>query len=99
MLTIEDRLSDDAGVDRLPDAAIHSSEVERGCVAGNARSRHRPAPAKWPNQPPFQGAEEFRGDSLRARRKQADTSHKKDEKRGFENFQRAVLRLESEVVV
>ncbi len=98
VLTVKNRFPQHPGVGGLPDAAIHRAEIKRRRVAGNAGNRHGTSSTKWPDQPPLQCTKEFERHGLSARRKQADTSKKKDEKRKFEISQRAVLRLGLDVM-
>ena len=53
-LRIEHRRPDAPAVDRLPDAAVHRSEVELVRAAGNAAHRIDAPAAEWPEHPPVQ---------------------------------------------
>ena len=53
VLTVKDRLPDDSGVGRFPDAAAHRAKVKRAGIPGDSCGGHRPATAKWSDHAPF----------------------------------------------
>src|SRR5689334_4200255 len=60
-LRIEDRRPDTAGVDRLPDAAVHSAEIELVRPTGYAGRRGDASAAKWAEHAPMKSRIERTG--------------------------------------